>query len=298
LVVTQGGSLGYTICDETFDRPVPELTITLTVTSSEGVTAGQLSNARAEVVGFRVASQGAEDDSVEYMHDLLKGLPGTVDFTLDQYRRLVGAAPALPAGEPGELLVLGYVDRRLTTLADPLPSEPFGVGAVWEARRSATIEGFPVDIVDWYTATVVSSSEVRANLRRSIHFRPGEYEGGEILEDSVLSGSGEVVWDGGGFVGAVNYDLSGSVRYRLTSRTALVQDINRTISTTSELSVPAAPDPPAEEPAPTTETTPATDPPAEEPPAEEPPAEEPPADEVPNDSQQSAGSPDAAPVDG
>jgi hypothetical protein len=250
LQVVQQATQSFVFDDESIDGSVPRIAVAVTLRAQPE--AGY----RATVDRPEIDGNGADGAVVDYTRDLLDGFGGEVGVELGAGGRVVGGEPTLPPGRDGELLALGFVERRLLSLADHLPDEPFGPGAIWETTRSVEVEGFPVTVSSRYAVTSLADGGVTTSVERTVRFVPGDYDGTEILAGSVLSGSGEAVWEKGAMVGAVSLDLEGRIRYRLTYSRYLDQVISYSLDTSSDVDVPQ------QQAATTTTSTPATSNPA------------------------------------
>lgn len=235
LTVTQRGSQTFILDDESVTGPMPSVSVEINLERRSG------NRYRARVSEPVVEPNGADPAVADYARSVYGSVGGDVDVNVEAGGRLVGREPRLPSGDDGTLLAVGYQEQRLLSLADPLPSEPFGPGASWETTRYVTVESFPVTIISRYKVTSLSGGAVKATVDRSIRFSAGEYDETEILDGSTLSGSGEAVWPKGAVVGSVSLELEGRIRYRLTFSRYLDQVISYSLDTANVVELPPTP---------------------------------------------------------
>lgn len=294
--IVQGGTQSFWLGEPTDSQPYPDLRlqVNLEVLAVDGDTRF----VQVEVGEAEASSRQADVVSDTHSKALMNGFGGTSVITTTPQGQITGTEPMIGIGQAGEVLALGHIERGFLSMADPLPAEPVGPGAVWEVRTSSTSGGFPVTIVRRYTLASVDDTEISALVERSVVFAPGSYEQADILVGSQLIGKGSARWMRGGIIGIVNYDVDGTVRYGLPQNTQLEQRINRAVRTViNQLSVPVVEEPPSpeepeapviEQPAEPDEETPADDEPEPEVQAE---------DDDPADPVQDGGDEPADPVE-
>jgi hypothetical protein len=236
VTVSQGGRHSFTVDGEAYQAAeLPTLTVAVELRVPPGTE--QPEGAVVGVVDTAVDG-GSDSEVARYARSTLNGMTGEVNVGLEPGGGLVGPQPVLADNAEGQLLVLGFLERNVVTLVDPLPAEPIGVGAEWTTATQHSIEGFPITVFTRYTVTSIGDGVVAADLTRTVSFTPGLHPGAQILENSRLTGSGTATWQAGAVVGTASYELVGAIRYRLNRAVELTHDIRRTVRTTVEVTVP------------------------------------------------------------
>lgn len=264
LAVVQSGEQWFDLADEGIDPvsfPTMSLDTTLTVNRIEGdavdvevlVDSATLADGSTQAIHADEAALMAQGEvsaldsdsvMVEQAALLLSGLSSSsLSLRSTRSGHILSDQPVLGAGVVYEPLVLGYVERSIFGLVDPLPSEPVGQGASWSLSSAAMTEPIPAEVERSYEVIEITSEYVRASVTRRVTYLPGTYEDTKVLPGSQLVGSGEVLWLRNGIFGGAEYQLDGNIHYGIGTANILTQTIRRNVAATVEILHEPEPEP-------------------------------------------------------
>lgn len=217
---------------------------TLTVRASLQVRSSSEGERVVEVtIDQATASQAVDSIMNQQAKALVSGLDKkSAVLTMTDSGRVIGAEPVIGDGERSGSIILGFLDRNVITLADPLPTEAVGVGASWTVSTAAESAGLPATVTRRYIITSISDTEVEATITRTVSFSPGSHQGTRIVSGSSLSESGTATWPLDGIIGVVSYTGAGVIKHDIGAGDTLNESIRREVSS-STLTLVAPPRP-------------------------------------------------------
>lgn len=162
-------------------QDMPEISMTMGTTVVDVTDEGYVSETTYEDV--QVEADGQPRDLVRTLDEalsVLEGLTGTM--TTAPNGAVLASEFDIPAdADPMMATVLEQMTSQMGQITMPLPEEPVGPGAVWEARSTLEISGVTSNQVATYTLESIDGEELELAVALEQTMQPGAIAGGEII---------------------------------------------------------------------------------------------------------------------